>query len=225
MPGGLEEDVKNSKIFESMDLWLIYEMNSLVDGYNQAFGDYEYNRALELLENFFWNHFCDNYLEIVKIRCYGLDSVRYGGKNLTTEEQGRVLTSQQSALVTIYHVYNSLLKLFAPFIPVLCEEIYSCLFEEEFRAKKSLHSRGNCARVAKITPNDDVLDVGQIVLNIVGDVRRYKSEKNISLREKLKKLTIHSTIGLESVLEDLENVCNTERIIVVPAREYALNFE
>ena len=43
----------------------------------QYFNNYEINKALEVIENFFWNIFCDNYLEIIKIRAYGLEYYEY----------------------------------------------------------------------------------------------------------------------------------------------------
>ncbi|MDR3078603.1 MAG: valine--tRNA ligase [Rickettsiales bacterium] len=225
MPGDLGEDLRSGRIFESMDLWLVGEMNSLVTDYDRAFGNYDYSRALELVENFFWNQFCDNYLEIVKIRCYGTDSSRYGTRELAQPERTRIVASQWSALGTIYHSFSRLLKLFAPFIPVICEEIYSCLFEDEFRVRKSIHSRGNCAKIADIGLDGSVMSIGRTVLTVVTDVRRYKSERNISLKEKLKKLTIRSEVSLETVIEDLENVCGAEEILSIPAGSYALEFD
>jgi valyl-tRNA synthetase len=220
----IEDNVRGSVIFENMDLWLLDRMNDLIHGYNRAFGDYEYNRALELLENFFWNHFCDNYLEIVKIRCYGIHSNRYDGKNLSEREQERIMKSQRSALETIRHIYGDLLKLFAPFIPVVCEEIYSCLFEEEFDEKRSIHSRGNCAKAINIMIDENVKVIGQTVLQVVADVRKYKSEKNISLKERLKKLTIYNPINLETTREDIENVCGVDSITFITDREYRIVF-
>jgi valyl-tRNA synthetase len=220
----VENGPENSIIFESMDLWLLDGMNVLIQGYDRAFGDYEYSRALELLESFFWNHFCDNYLETVKIRCYGLQSSRYEGKSLSEKEQNRILKSQQSALETIYYVYGNLLRLFAPFIPVVCEEIYSCLFEEEFREKKSIHSRGNYARIANITVDENIRVTGQTILQIVADVRKHKSERNVSLKEKLGKLTIYSPTDLEVAREDIENVCNASDITLIADRKYRIVF-
>ncbi|MDR2077672.1 MAG: valine--tRNA ligase [Rickettsiales bacterium] len=220
-----EDDIKNSKIFETMDLWLLDKINHLMDEYNKAFSAYEYSKALELLEVFFWNYFCDNYLEIVKIRCYGLKSTRHEGKNPGQEEQQKIEKSQQSAIRTLYYSYNSLLKLFAPFIPVICDEIYSYIFREEFNLMKSIHVRGNCAKMFTAEFEDNIRNVGQIVLRIVADVRKYKSEKNISLKEKLEKLNICSPQDLTSVVDEIENVCGVKKLTVARGAGYSIDFE
>ncbi|MDR1425408.1 MAG: valine--tRNA ligase [Rickettsiales bacterium] len=220
--GEMGNSLDSSKVFETMDLWLLVEMNRLIENYNKTFSEYEYSKALESLENFFWHQLCDNYLEIVKIRCYGPNSNKYKEKELAKAERDRILRSQRSALETIYHVYRALLKMFAPFVPVICEEIYSCLFEEEFTRTKSIHSRGNCAKAIEMAPDKNLEAIGLAILQIVADVRKYKSEKGISLKETLEKLTIHGLTGLESAREDIENVCNTPSVIFLDDTEYRL---
>jgi valyl-tRNA synthetase len=220
----VEDDVKNLKIFETMDLWLLDRINQLVGEYNRVFSDYEYSRALELLEVFFWNYFCDNYLEIVKIRCYGLKSIRYEGKDPGETERRKVEKSQQSAIRTLLYSYNGLLKLFAPFIPVLCDEIYSNIFREEFNLVKSIHARGNGMKAFNIYVENDIRAIGQTVLQIVADVRKYKSEKNISLREKLERVRICTHCDLSSVISEIENVCNIGRITVAEGKNYSIEF-
>ncbi|MDR2778279.1 MAG: valine--tRNA ligase [Rickettsiales bacterium] len=220
----VEYDVRDLKIFKTMDLWLLDRMNSLIDEYNRAFNSYEYSRALELLEDFFWNYFCDNYLEIVKIRCYGLKSTKYEGMNLDYEERQKIERSQQSAVRTLYYSYNNILKLFAPFVPVICDEIYSCLFGEEFNLLKSIHVRGNCAKIANITISDDVRIIGQTVLKIVAEVRKYKSERNFSLKEKLEGLKICALCDLTSVISEIENVCNTKNVTITRGKNYGVDF-
>ncbi len=221
----LEEDLENKYIFETMDIWLVNQLNKVIKIYTENFNNYEYNKALENLENFFWGDFCDNYLEIVKIRCYGASGTKYHNISLTENEIESINKSQISAIKTIYHTFNSILKLFAPFVPIITEEIYSCLFENEFNEKKSIHSRYNLPRIKSLKDEIKITNIGNIVLKIVADIRKYKSEKNVSMKDIIEEVAIYSPYNLESVIEDIKNVCNITSVNVVINDNYAIKIE
>ncbi len=221
-----KDDIKNGLIFETIDKWLISRLKLVVEKAAKSFENYEYNKALEAVENFFWNDLCDNYLEIVKVRCYGANGFKYKDLNLSQEEIEKIGRGQQSAVRTIYYVFNIVLKLFAPFVPAIADEIYSSLYEEEFNRTKSISARGNWPKADDLVEDGEAEKVGQVALNIIAEVRKYKSEKNISIKEIIDKIEVYTDIAneMDGVAEDLKNVCNVNNIEFIESKNFEVKF-
>ena len=221
-----KEDIENGLIFEPIDKWLISRIKVTVEKATKAFENYEYNRALEAAENFFWNDLCDNYLEIVKVRCYGASGFKYKDLELSKEETERINKGQQSAIRTIYYVFNAILKLFAPFVPSIADEIYSSLYEDEFNITKSISSRGTWPVVENLVYDNEAEEIGQTALDIIAEVRKYKSEKNISIKEVIDEINVYTCNAdkMNSVAEDLENVCNVKSIKFIESNDFRVDF-
>jgi len=114
-------DFKKPKKFEEIDRVFLMKLNEVVKKSTSYFEDYEYSRVKSEVENFFWKSFCDNYLEIVKKRIYKGE----GDK-------------KKSGQYTLYYSLWVLLRMFAPFVPFITEEIYFEFFEKRI-GKKSIH--------------------------------------------------------------------------------------
>jgi len=101
------------------------KLNEVIKFCKDSFKKYEYFRAKQKIEQFFWNDFCDNYLESVK-------KIVYNPENKYSKEQ--VL----SAKYTLYKSLLTILKLVAPIMPFITEEIYQTHFRK-YEKQKSIH--------------------------------------------------------------------------------------
>ena len=146
-----------------VDRALLASLAELVVSATRAFDDYDYARALERTEAWFWD-FCDNYLELVKTRAYG---------EMGPDGAG----SARAALATSLSV---LLRLFAPFMPFVTEEVWSWWQEG------SVHQSTWPGPAASEGPVPAVpaeqLATYPIAVELLAAVRKVKSEAKVGPR-------------------------------------------
>jgi len=217
----LDANTSEKDITQAADLWILSRLQQTVKRATEEFEKFEYARAREQIEEFFWKDFCDNYLEICKVRSYGLVAEKLAGIEFTDAQKQEILAKQQSAILALRICLNTLLKLFAPFIPHICDEIYSTIFAEEFAKVGSINARGNWPKVNDVFANDEILKTGQAMLEVIFEVRKFKSEQNISMKTTVEKIKIAKVEGLEVYLEDLANVCNAKEVELVVSEKVA----
>ncbi|HKW21236.1 MAG TPA: class I tRNA ligase family protein, partial [Ktedonobacterales bacterium] len=154
------------------DRWLLARLRRLVERVTTLLSEYDYATAKAETESFFWAALADNYLELAKMRLYDATDPLAEGARFTL----------RTALLTV-------LKLFAPFLPYVTEEIYTTLFADE---GVSIHRSAWPTLESLPTSGDDdtAMAAGDALVAIATAVRRYKSEHGFSLGRELARLQL-----------------------------------
>ena len=202
-PTTAKKDVADGVINEPLDLWILTRLNKCIKKATQEFDKYEYCNARGAAEDFFWNDFCDNYLELVKVRVYG-------------EAEGTTKEGQQSAVHTIYHCLDGILRLFAPIVPHITEELYTHILDDKIEELGgSIHARGTWLNFEDYPTDEKAEESGITCVSILNAVRKMKADRNVSIKWPLNFIAISGDAEqkLGSLDKDLKNVTSSSKII------------
>ncbi|MCD1143653.1 valine--tRNA ligase [Kocuria sp. LUK] len=181
-------------VADPLDRSLLARLATVVERATEAFENYEYARALQLTESFFWT-FTDDYVELVKDRAYG----------------ARGETAQASVHAALATTLDALLRLFAPVLPFATDEVWSW-----WRAG-SVH-RAPWPEAAALAPLADGADPE--LLTTVGEalsgLRKAKSEAKVKQRTAVRTAVItgsaEEVARLEAGLGDLRAAGNAAEL-------------
>jgi valyl-tRNA synthetase len=170
---GLDSSIleKQPNVLLPTDRWLLSRFTHTIATTTAELEKGDYAAARTGVERFFWSDFCDNYLELAKARLY-------------QEESPERLAAQW----TLYHALLTILKLLAPYLPFITEEIYLSLFQK-FEKSVSIHT--SCWPEIRNEWEDKYAEqYGEMILECLHQVRRYKADRGLSLSAALDDLHI-----------------------------------
>ena len=197
------EDYKGQKPkkLEKIDELFLRELNRVIFTTTTRFKEYGYSRAKFNSEEFFWKEFTDNYIELVKKRVYN----EKGAKRL-------------SAQYTLYKSLLTILKLFAPIMPFVTEEIYQTYFKK-IEKERSIHLTSWPEHNPKIMEKWGELkgerwaNRWHLLINLISKVRSVKTENKKPMNaEIILNLDKEDYNILRELLEDLKAVTNAKEI-------------
>ena len=170
-------DVKDN--LGPIDLWILSKINNLNRTVDEAFAEYNFAETITSIERFFWHDFCDEYIEAVKYRLY---------TDVSDE-------SRRAAKYTLRTVVETSLKLLAPIAPFFTEEVYQYFSDE------SIHTT-SWPEVYGELINDEMENKGETTVELIDEVRRFKSSAKIPLNAELSEVNVYTSD------EDLVDVFN-----------------
>ncbi len=181
----ISDCLKNVK--NTTDRWIISRLNSFILQYQKNFNNFEYSIAKNVIERFFWDEYCDNYLELVKARAY---------------------TDDLSALSTLRILTESFLLLLAPFIPHLNGKLYSTIFNKNLHKQGSFDVLFNGKNINLFEDKQSEIDM-KYGLEIINFVRQKKAELKVSIKSPIKEITVKQIP--DSILNDIKNMLSIEK--------------
>ncbi|HDS03452.1 MAG TPA: valine--tRNA ligase [Firmicutes bacterium] len=146
----------------TVDEWILQSLRRTVKTATDYMERYEYGLALQHIESFFWKDLCDNYIELVK------GKIKEG-----TEDE------RKGSQWTLFTVLYGTLRLFAPFVPHITEEIYQLYFAD-FIKEISIHL-APWPLPEDFPAFEKAEEPGKKILAYVEFIRKAKSENKLSL--------------------------------------------
>jgi valyl-tRNA synthetase len=189
------EDYNNEKPkkLDKVDELFLEKLNSLTKFCTDSFDNYEYSKVKMEVEKFFWQDFCDNYLEIVKHRVYNAS----GDK-------------KKSAQYVLYNSLLAIIKMIAPFMPFITEEIYQNYFKKNEKAK-SIHI-SEWPKEIKTSIKEDKKEY-DLLVELITKIRQ---EKTLAKKSMKAEVILHLPGGelksLGELTRDLQDVMSVKDI-------------
>jgi valyl-tRNA synthetase len=176
-----------------LDLSVLSRLAELIEKVTTEWEDWNHAGALDATESWFWGDFTDNYLELSKSRAYSADP---------------------SALGTLRIALDVALRLFAPVLPYVTEEIWH-----------QLHPKATSIHTASWPSSDELPRNGEAglfdpVVEVLTQIRKAKSEAKVSIKYPVQHLRVHGPADqlqfLEKVLPDLVSTGNVQDHELMP---------
>ncbi len=195
-----DHDASAPRTLGVADRWLLAELSQAVAKATKSFEVCDYHGALEAAERFFWHDLCDNYIEIAKKRLYG--------------DVGYDDAERRGAQHALYSALRAALKLFAPIMPHITEEIHSLFFAER-EDVESIHVSAWPVPEAE-WDDADALEAGRIALAVIEGMRKVKSINKVSVAAPVGTLSVAcdqpTWDKLESLSRELVGVSSAQQI-------------
>ncbi len=215
-----EEPHKYLNVF---DLWILSRLNQTVKEVTEAYDEFNLNIAMNKAINFYWHEFADYYIENVKHRVYSEDK--------------KMEHSKEAALFTLRHVLETSLRMFAPVIPFVSEEINSelnkgSIFEQKFPvfAEKAQQNDFVINGLIQTSPiKDDYENVGALLNNVIAEVRKEKAKNRLALNKEITAININVPDEYYNAVVDstdeLKQILKAHEIKVIKKKEFSVSIK
>lgn len=154
------------------DRWVLSELNKTIAEVRKHLDKYDNYNSRAAIDTFFYDVFCDQYLEFIKDRFWSPE--KYSAQ------------SKIAAQWTLFEVLRAVIGLYAPFIPFQTEELWQKIYKP-YEGGQTLHLTAYPA--VDLARDTDVSQM-QIALDILKNIRGLRTERKVGNGAKLETLTI-----------------------------------
>ncbi|MEM0155759.1 MAG: valine--tRNA ligase [Thermoplasmataceae archaeon] len=168
--------------------WIISKISDVAKSVGDYLNQYEIAKARSILDDFFWNVFCDNYLEIIK-----------GRLNSITKNNGDIREIEDTVRVARYSMY-AILRLYAPFMPYIAEESYHDL--SGLPEEVSIHNQST-TDLDQLEPYLDESAEFDYISEVLSRIRAFKSSMKLSLSAPLSLIILGGTRSTIEAHQDI----------------------
>jgi len=171
------------------DKWIISRYSQTVDIATRSLDSYQFDKALKEVEGFLWHDLADNYIEMVKGRSD--PAVRY----------------------TLFNVLLGCVKMMAPFMPHVTEDIY----QEHFRGILGDRSIHLTSWPTPMFVDEASIEHGERLIGIIGALRSYKTDNKLSLNVELSKVELigPAAESLKAICDDIRETCKVKDLSIM----------
>ena len=192
------------------DIWILNRLNQTIKEVTEAYDEFTLYAAMNKAINFFWHEFADYYIENIKHRVYS--------------EEKKMDSSKKAAIFTLNHVMEMSLRMFAPVLPFVCEEINMSFTKESiflkpfptFVEKPSPKGYVINGIFQKSVIEIDYENTGVLLNNIISDVRKAKAAEKKSLNFEIASININVPEeyynAILSSQEELLHICKAKKV-------------
>ena len=172
------------------DRWIISKFSKTAESVKDHFFNYEFDKAMKEIEGFIWHEFADNYVEMVKAR--NDDAVKY----------------------TLYNVFLGAIKMLAPVMPHVTEEVYQTAFRA-IDGNKSIHLT---SWPEPIFVDEEAEAAGEVLKDVLAEIRAWKGEKKIPLNAELALIELVGADAekLKTAVADIQETTKAKDITIAP---------
>ena len=185
----LEERPERPDELSTIDKWLLQKRDETVQEATEGFEELEYDQSKELVREFFWHDLADEFIEIQKEKLYDGD---------------------RASIYTLYRCFLDTLKMLAPIMPHITEEIYQELYRE-FENEKSIHVSSWPER--QNFGFEKTKEQGENLIELISGLRKYKTENGMALNESLDRVEVYTEKQIDT--ETLKKSMQIEEISIL----------
>lgn len=175
------------------DRWIISKFTEALMAADGYFAEYQFDKAMKEVENFIWHDLADDYIEMVKARKD--DAVKY----------------------TMYNVLLGSLKMMAPFMPHITEDVYQEHFAK-IDGNKSIHLS---SWPEPMFVDEEALASGDRAAEILAGIRAWKSDRKLPLNTEIACIEFvgDEAAVLEKAKADIMETAKAKKVVVAPKAE------